>query len=108
MIKYSLFEIFKQRHDQMSFHMASEKALRIEFMRFLKDQSLGPFKYNGDLAITCLNGIFHIGNEDLKMELMDQVIVPNGEYLKLICVSDEGNIQIIWTPPFAQVAKGEA
>jgi hypothetical protein len=48
-ITYGLLEILRQRVGQTSFHMVSEKAVRIEFMRFTKGQELGPISFEGDV-----------------------------------------------------------
>jgi len=67
MIFYGLLEILQHRANQASFHVASEKAVRIEFMRFSKGQELGPIKFEGDIVVTCLEGIFTVGEDGLRL-----------------------------------------
>ena len=102
MISYGLLEILRERAGQASFHVASEHAVRIEFMRFSKDQQLGPLKFNGDVVATCLEGRFEVGDDRILLPTLTQVVVPEGEDLRIRCTSDEGAMQIIWAPPFAE------
>jgi hypothetical protein len=81
--------------------MASETYVRVEFMRFLKGQDLGPLQYEGDVLATCLEGTFEVGNERAIATALTQVVIPEGETLTLRCTSDQGAVQIVWTPPFA-------
>src|SRR5688572_21257465 len=100
MISYSLLDILQKRAGSGSFHMASERALRIEFMRFAKEQKLGPMKVEGDVVVTCLEGAFVIGEEGLAVSVLTQVVVAEGEVLTLVCTADQGAIRVIWAPPF--------
>jgi hypothetical protein len=70
-------------------------------MRFSKGQQLGPLKYEGDIVITCLEGGFVVGENGAPASALTQVVLQEGETLKIVCTSDEGAIQVIWTPPFA-------
>ena len=106
MISYGLLDILEQHVGQASFHIASEKAVRIEFMRFSKGQQLGPLKYAGDVVVTCLNGTFEFGEDVTPATILTQVVVPEGEGLKIHCVSDVGAVQLIWAPPFMQNSLG--
>ena len=106
MIVYGLLDILKQRAHQASFHVVSEKAIRIEFMRFSKGQELGPIKFEGDIVVTCLEGIFAIGDDGISAVPLTQVVVPEGERLRMQCSSENGAVQIIWAPPFASVKPG--
>lgn len=100
MISYGLLDILRQRLGQPSFHVASEKSIRIEFMRFSKDQTLGPLRVDGDVVVTCLEGSFAIGDDGNNAPPMTQVVVPEGEILKITCTAT-GAVQVIWAPPFA-------
>lgn len=106
MIYYGLIDILRQRAGQASFHIASEKAVRVEFMRFAKGQKLGPLKFDGDVVATCLEGTFDIGEEEVSATVLTQVVVPQGERLVLRCTSERGAMQIIWAPPFAAASPG--
>src|SRR5215475_9687425 len=106
MISYGLLDILQQRAGQSSFHIASEKAVRIEFMRFSSGQELGPVKVEGDVVVTCLEGTIAVGAEGLPAKPLTQVVVPQGESLKLRCASDQGAVQLIWAPPFAATKPG--
>jgi hypothetical protein len=101
MISYGLLDILRQRAGQASFHVASERAIRVEFMRFAKGQELGPLKFEGDIVITCLEGAFAVGDDGTPAAALTQVIVPEGESLRVRCSTDAGALQIIWAPPFA-------
>jgi hypothetical protein len=103
MISYGLLDLTHQRADQASFHIASEKALRIELMRFAKGQQLGPVEFEGDVVVTCLEGGFAVGVEGIAATVLTQVVVPDGEVLMLRCTSDSGAVLILWAPPFAPV-----
>lgn len=83
--------------------MASEKGFRIEFIRFANGQELGPLRFDGDVVATCLEGDFAVGLEEQIATPLTQVVVPQGESLKIRCVSRRGAVQIIWAPPFAAV-----
>ncbi len=100
MISYGLLDILQQRAGQTSFHTASEKSLRVEFMRFSKEQQLGPLKFDGDAIATCLTGTFEIGENATSAVPLTQVVVPEGETLLIRCTSEEGAVQIVWAPPF--------
>jgi hypothetical protein len=100
MISYGLLDILRERPDQVSFHVASERALRVEFMRFSRDQKLGPLAIEGDVVVTCLEGSFIVGEGQLPATTLTQLVVPQGEVLKIVCDSDQGALQIIWAPPF--------
>ena len=102
MITYGLLDILQQRVGQLSFHIASEKSIRIEFIRFSKGEKLGPLKFGGDIVITCLKGSFLIGEQDTSVTVLSQVVLSEGESLNISCTSDEGAVQIIWAPPFAE------
>jgi hypothetical protein len=106
MISYGLLDILRQRPGQPGFHIASEKAVRIEFMRFVSGQELGPFKIDGDAVVTCLEGAFAVGVEQLAAAPLTQFVVPQGEIVQLRCTSVEGAVQIIWAPPFAAATPG--
>jgi hypothetical protein len=102
MIIYGLQDVLRQRTGQGSFHIASEKALRVEFMRFKRGDRLGPLKIDGDVVVTCLEGAFTIGKDGAALDPLTQAVVPEGEIFELACRSDAGAIQIIWAPPFAR------
>lgn len=105
MIIYGLQDILRQRAGQGSFHMASEKGLRIEFMRFKAGSRLGPLNVTGDVVVTCLEGAFTIGKDGEELGLLSQAVVPKGEVVEVVCLSDTGAIQIIWAPPFPKATK---
>ncbi len=106
MISYGLLEILQQRADQLSFHVVSEKAIRIEFMRFSNGQELGPIHFEGDVVITCLEGVFTFGEDEISVAPLTQVVIPEGERLRISCCSENGAVQIIWAPPFADWKRG--
>jgi hypothetical protein len=101
MISYGLIDILRDRTSQASFHVASEKSIRIEYMRFFKDQVLGPLRFKGDVIVTCLEGNFVVGDEGILANALTQVVIPEGESLNIRCTSEEGAVQLIWAPPFA-------
>lgn len=103
MISYGLLDILRQRAGQASFHVASEKTIRIEFMHFSKGQELGPLTYEGDVVVTCLEGTFAVGdgNDGASAVALTQIVVPEGESLRIRCSSGAGAVQVIWAPPFA-------
>lgn len=105
MIHYGLLDILRERAEQASFHIASEKTVRIEFMRFSEGQRLGPFMFEGDAVITCLAGTFVVGDDEIRVTALTQVVVPQGERLTIRCSSEEGAVQIIWAPPFAPAVR---
>lgn len=106
MISYGLLDILRLRAGQSSFHIASEKAFRIEFMRFTRDQELGPIRVEGDVVVTCLEGTFAVGKDRMLAPALTQVVIPQGEILKVACTANEGAIQVIWAPPFAATYPG--
>lgn len=101
---YNIYDLINRRSDQPSYHMASEKHIRIEFHNFRLRGTLGPVRYKGDLIITTYKG--HIGLEvdGVKVTLsnMDQAVVPEGHEVRLICEDEPTTVQIIWSPPFAE------
>jgi hypothetical protein len=105
MISYGLLDILEQRAGQRSFHIASEKSIRIEFMRFSQGQKIGPIAVAGDVIVTCLDGVFEAGDQASPMTSMTQVVFAAGERLQVRCTSDEGAIQLIWAPPFPPVTR---
>lgn len=105
---YGLLEILAQRPSQASFHLASKKSLRIEFIRFARGQNLGPISIEGDVVVTCLEGEFETGAEARKATTLIQVVVPQGESLELRCVSEQGAVHLVFAPPFAAANQFEA
>jgi hypothetical protein len=100
MIIYGLQDVLRERTGQGSFHIASEKALRVEFMRFTGGDRLGPLNIGGDVVVTCLEGTFALGKDGVELAPLTQAVVPEGETFDLACRSEAGAIQIIWAPPF--------
>jgi hypothetical protein len=104
MTSYGLLTILDERAEEKSFHVASEKHVRVEFMRFTIGQKLGPLTFEGDAIVTCLEGAFLVGEKAQPIGALWQVIFPGGEALELSCASESGAIQIIWAPPFPRTA----
>src|SRR5437762_1477701 len=63
MTRYGLLTMLDERPGQRSFHVASEKHVRVEFMRFAAGQQLGPLNFEGDAVVTCLEGSFLVGDD---------------------------------------------
>ena len=96
MRKYHILELPQQRRDQPSFHVASEKHVRIEFMRLGADQTLGPVQHGGDVVVTCVAGAVFVGDETL--EVLEQCVVVEGSELKVVGRADASTIQLMWCP----------
>lgn len=109
MIAYGLLDILRQRSGQGSFHVASERSVRVESMRFAEGEALGPLRFEGDVVLTCLEGTFEVAGAG-PVGALTQLVVPQGEPLGLECTSPAGAVQLIWAPPFGRGgvrAKGE-
>ncbi len=100
-----LTEIVRHRAGQTSFHVASEKHLRVEFFVLAKGKGLGPVVVEGDTVVTCIEGTFAMGTQGVLLGPLSQAIIPVGEVMHLSCTSDTGALQVIWTPPFAAHSK---
>lgn len=99
---YNIAEVIKKRFDQKSFHVASEKNVRVEFHNMKRNDCFGPLKFSGDAIITCYQGVFHFGEKGEEITESMQVIISCGEAINFQCRSDFGTVQIIWCPAFAQ------
>ena len=86
------------RKDQGGFHLVSESAMRLEYMRFRKGDQVGPFKYAGELLVTCAKGSFVVGEDLEPFGEIEQMFLCKGEVFLVKCTSDQGAIQIIWAP----------
>ena len=102
MDRYHILDLITNRSDQKSFHIASEKNIRIEFMNMNEEEKLGPLKYEGDIIITCYLGNFYLEGLDVELSELTQAIIPVGNCFEVRCQSEKGTIQIIWSPPFAK------
>lgn len=105
--RFNIRDVVRARLDQRSFHIASEKNVRIEFRNMVTGDKIDPFRYEGDLVLTCYRGSFAFGEVGTSVDLveMDQIVVPASTSVALQCTSN-GTIQIIWSPAFAQTVKG--
>lgn len=101
MWRYHLLETLDRRRAQRSFHVASEQDVRIEIMRFCKDETLGPLSVERDVVITCLEGVFDAGDEE-PVTVMTQLVIPGGERFQLRCTTEEGAVHLIWVQPTVQ------
>jgi len=52
--------------------------------------------------MTCLEGDFRVGEDGTPATALTQVVLDEGDILKIVCMSDEGVVQFIWGPPFAK------
>ena len=82
--------------------MSSERHVRIEFRNMRAGEKLGPFRYGGDLVVTCFRGAFSVtdGQETALATVQDQIVVPERTSIQIDCTED-GTVQIIWAPAFA-------
>jgi hypothetical protein len=103
MITYNLVAIVNERRDQKSFHIASERSVRVEFMHFVQNEVLGPLLVAGDVVVTCLEGVFVLGPGLAFIEPMTQAVMPEGEVLEIRCTAPRGALELIWAPPFPAV-----
>ena len=99
---YNIDELLASRGEQLSFHVASEAHVRVEFRNCVSGDTIGPFSFEGDLIITCFGGTFLLSlNEfDDVVGRLDQVVVPQGTAVSVVC-RDRGAIQLVWAPPHA-------
>lgn len=95
-------ELIRTRADQASFHIASEQHVRVEFVNLRAGGKLGPFRYAGDLVVTCFRGAFMAsdGQATHVVRELDQVVIPEGSLVEIDCQAD-GTLQIIWASAFA-------
>jgi hypothetical protein len=99
---FSIPELVRTRAEQPSFHMASERHVRIEFFNLRNGAKLGPFRYAGDLVVTSFRGSFEVSDGDAThlVRELDQVVIPDGSLVEVDCQVD-GTLQFIWAPAFA-------
>lgn len=100
-------ELVRTRTEQASFHVASERHVRVEFRNLRVGEKLGPFRYAGDVVITCFRGTFALsdGQETRLAKELDQFVVPENTRIEIEC-TEAGTAQIIWAPAFAQTEQG--
>jgi hypothetical protein len=105
--RFNIRELVRTRADQRSFHIASEKNVRVEFRNMVAGDRVDPFSYDGDLVLTCYKGAFVLKELSGAVNLveMDLAVIPASSSVSLECTID-GTIQIIWAPAFAATAKG--
>lgn len=74
--------------------MASERHVRVEFRNMVPGEKLGPFRYSGDLVVTCYRGRFALSDEKESRSAieLDQVVVPENSRLEIECI-EGGTIQ---------------
>lgn len=99
--RFNILSVIRDRSSQASFHLASERHVRIEFRNMDPDQSIGPFTYEGDVILTCYRGRFRIdADTTTQLDEFDQAVVPSGKRIKVVCEAS-GTLQLIWSPPYA-------
>lgn len=98
-MKYNLADIAAQREGQKSFHVVSEKSLRVEYVRLAPEERYGPLNYDGDVLVTSITGRIDCGEE--RLSELEQVVVPEGKTLQILAVG-EAVVQLVWSPPFAR------
>ena len=102
MDKYHLTKLPGARPDQRSFHVASTKYVRVEFIRLAPGETLGPVMYSGDVVLTCISGAVDAG--DGRLEELEQVVVEEGTELTVSGANDDSVVQVIWSPAHAPSA----
>jgi hypothetical protein len=97
---FNIPTILRARADQKSFHVVSERHVRIEFRNLNSQEAIGPFAYAGDLVVTCYRGSFRLeaGSQTEILVEGDQAVVPESMTVRFLC-EVAGTLQIIWAPP---------
>jgi hypothetical protein len=107
MEQFNIKDLISSRANQQSFHVVSEKNVRVEFRNMRAGETLEGFRYDGNVILTCYRGTFALEEENKRVMLqeMDQAVIPVSALMVIECLQ-EGTLQIIWSPPFAQIVKG--
>jgi hypothetical protein len=101
--KINLVAVGHSRTDQKSFHIASERHVRIEFVRLFQGEEYGPLLYRGDLIVTAIEGDALCSN--ISLCPMDQAVIPEGEKIHIVCNSKVFVFQLIWAPSFSETSQ---
>lgn len=105
---YNITDLIQRRADQASYHVSSERHIRVEFRNMSTGEKMGPFRYEGDLIVTCFGGAFSLSDGQNRCEMIDheQAVVPEGATVELEC-REQGTVQIIWAPAHAKTTRWE-
>lgn len=97
--RFNIRSLLRDRANQPSFHVAAEKHVRVEFRNMSAGDSIEPFRYGGDIVLTCYAGEFRVeaGTEGAGLGELDQAVVPEGTIVKVLCEST-GTLQLISSP----------
>jgi hypothetical protein len=106
--RFNIRGLLAARPSWLSYHVAAEQHLRIEFRNMRAGESVDPFSFAGELVVTCYRGIFAIaldGELPSEVNELDQLVVSTGARVELECTED-GTIQLIWSPAHAPALQG--
>jgi len=103
---FSIPDLLAKRASQTSFHVASERHVRIEFRNMDQGDRVERFAYGGDVVVTCFKGEFVVGTAagDTKLSELAFAVIPADTWTTIECVG-RGTIQVIWAPAHAETQK---
>ncbi|MCB1924863.1 MAG: hypothetical protein KDJ27_14170 [Gammaproteobacteria bacterium] len=101
----SLQDIAHDRRDQPSYHLASEKHLRIQVFNLDEDETLGPWACDGNVLITVVDGVIEmsIDAETQRTTPLWQAVVLPHQIFGLTARDAGAVVQLVWAPPFAEL-----
>lgn len=104
---YNIAKLVAARSQQRTYHLVSERHLRVEFRNLARGEVVEKFVYAGDVMLTCYRGAFAVtaGGTSAELTEMDQLVIPEGTPVSIACERD-GSLQLVWSPAFAPTERG--
>jgi quercetin dioxygenase-like cupin family protein len=104
---FDLSRLAKTRSDQASYHLASEKYLRVEVFNLAGADFLGEWEYAGDMLVLVVEGdaTLTLNGKDEQMSQLCAAVIPANHRFKIATRGSKSVVVIAWSPAFAELKK---